>query len=113
MSGTETTIRLNDEQRDSFEANGFLAIDRLLDEDDIRPLEEEYQRLLDETASRLHAEGKISSTYEEQEFEKRFSSILIDYPDLHNFFNISLPLTNGQIQTESYQQASPRHGPSQ
>ncbi len=102
MEDNESTMRLRDEQRSSFETNGFLAIDHLLDDEDLQPLEEEYDRLLDRVARQLHLAGKIPSTYEGVAFGERFSHVLDHYPDLHKFFNISLPLINGPVEAESY-----------
>ena len=62
MADTESTGGLTDAQRSSFETNGFLAIDHLLEDVDLRPLEEEYDQLLDRIACQLHVAGKIPST---------------------------------------------------
>lgn len=98
----EMKTGLSDKQRSSFETNGYLVIDHLLDDEDLRPLELEYDQLLDQMACRLHSEGKIPSTYEELAFGERFARVLAAYPDLHTFFNISLPLINGPIEAENY-----------
>ncbi len=102
MCSDETKISLSDEQRASFETNGYLVIDHLLDDEDLRPLELEYEQLLDQTAHQLHNEGKIPSTYEKLDFGERFARVLADYPDLHLFFNISLPLINGPVEAQNY-----------
>ena len=102
MADTESTGGLTDEQRSSFETNGFLAIDRLLEDVDLRPLEQEYEQLLDQVARQLHAAGKIPSTYAGLAFGERFSSVLEQYADLHKLFNISLPLINGPVEARSY-----------
>ena len=93
---------LSDAQRSSFEKNGFLAIDRLLDEGDLRPLEQEYARLLDDLARQLHAEGQIPSAFAHLPFGDRFARVLEHAPELHRHFNISLPLINGKVDPESY-----------
>ncbi len=96
-------IRLSDEQLSSFEENGFVAIERLLDEADLRPLEEEYDRLLDGVARLLHSGGEIPSSFAGLTFGDRFARVLEHHPDLHRRFNISLPLINGEVDPESYQ----------
>ena len=85
------------EQIRSFEENGFLAMDGLLVEADLAPLEEEYARLLDRVAADLFAGGIISSDFEALAFGDRFGRILGEFPELHRYFNISLPLISGEI----------------
>jgi len=102
MRDETSAIRLSDEQRSSFEENGFLAVDRLLDDSDLRPLEEEYDSLLDRVARRLHDDGEIPSTFEDLAFGDRFARVLQHYPELHRHFNISLPLINGAVDPETY-----------
>jgi len=102
MNDAGTTVRLSAAQLASFEEHGFLRLDRLLDEDDLRPLEDEYARLLGDVAGRLHREGRIPSSFEDAPFAERFARVLSHCPDLHRFFNISLPLINGEIDAGSF-----------
>jgi hypothetical protein len=88
---------LASEQIRSFEENGFLAIDGLLGETDLASLEEEYAQLLNRVAADLHAGGIITSQFEALDFGPRFGRILGEFPELHRYFNISLPLINGEI----------------
>jgi hypothetical protein len=81
----------------SFEENGYLAIEGLLLEADLAPLEEEYGQLLDGVAADLYARGEITSRFEALAFGRRFGRILGEFPELHRYFNISLPLINGEI----------------
>ena len=62
MASGKPNIPLSNEQRTSFEENGFLAIDELLDDADLSPLEAEYTALLERVATALHDAGEISST---------------------------------------------------
>lgn len=100
-AGTKT-VTLDESQRRSFAENGFLAIERLLDEDDLTPIQAEYAALLDELATALHGAGRISETYCGLPFAERYTRILALHPDLHRHFNISLPLINGEVDAESY-----------
>jgi phytanoyl-CoA hydroxylase len=102
MSQVAAKTRLSAAQLTAFEEDGFLAIERLLDEEDLCPLEEEYARLLDEVAEQLFDRGVIPSRFEGLGFGERFSRVLQHHPDLHGFFNISLPLINGPVEAESY-----------
>lgn len=50
---------LTEQQLNSFNKNGFLVIDHVLDDEDLVPLEQEYNELLDTLATGLYREGKI------------------------------------------------------
>ena len=93
---------LSEAQLKSFDENGFLAIDQLLNNEDLRPIEEEYQVLLGNVANELFKSGEISELYDEFSFGDRFSRILAQYNSLHRHFNISLPLINGDIDPTTY-----------
>ncbi len=93
---------LSAEQLDSFEEHGFLAIESLVDPDDLQEIEDEYAVLLDGLADRLFAEGAISGRFADLEFGDRYSRIIAEYPELHRFFNVSLPLLNGEIDPETF-----------
>ena len=86
----------------SFEENGFLAIESLVDPADLSGIEREYASLLDGLAERLHGEGKISDTYSDLEFGARYAAVIAEYPDLHRFLNISLPLLNEGIDPATF-----------
>ena len=88
---------LTSEQIRSFEENGFLAVDGLLGEADLASLEQEYAQLLDRMAADLHSCGFITNRFEALDFGRRFGRILAEFPELHRYFNISLPLINGEI----------------
>ena len=102
MSAEPKAVRLDEAQCRSFAENGFLAIDRLLDDDDLVALEAEYAALLDDLAAALFRAGRIAQTHAHLPFAERFTEILADYPDLHRHFNISLPLINGAVDPASY-----------
>jgi len=93
---------LSAEQLTSFEENGFLAIESLIDPNDLREIEDEYAALLGELSGRLFSEGAISSRHADLAFGDRYSRIIADYPELHRFFNVSLPLLNGTIDPETF-----------
>ncbi|WP_425407350.1 phytanoyl-CoA dioxygenase family protein [Hwanghaeella sp.] len=94
------------EQKEFFEENGFLAIDQLVPPDDLLPIENEYADLLDRLAHRLFAEGKVSSRYDGLAFGDRYGRLVGEFPDLHRFFNISLPLLNGGIDPDTFRMHS-------
>ena len=88
-------------QRAAFEEQGFLAVDELLDDADLAPLEAEYAALLDRVAAQLVASGEIAHGHEGLPFNRRFCAVLADCPDLHRHFNISLPLINGPVDPDT------------
>ncbi|MBT3556197.1 MAG: phytanoyl-CoA dioxygenase family protein [Rhodospirillales bacterium] len=85
---------LTAEQIEQFNEDGFLAVPSLLDETDLIPLDEEYAAVMDDVAARLFSEGLISDPRRELSFGERYSRLIVEYPELHRFFNVSLPLIN-------------------
>lgn len=94
---------LSDDQLDSFQRNGYLVVEHVLDDSDLAPLEREYAGLLDELANRLYQQGEINSTYAEFDFSERFARVVAQYPECIDRMNISLPLDNGEIDVDRYQ----------
>ena len=93
---------LSPSQIQSFERDGFLALTTLLDIEDLREIEKEYEELLDKVAYRLLSENKISDSYNDLPFGHRYSRIIGEYPELHRFFNVSLPLLNKDINPSTF-----------
>ena len=85
---------LTEQQLTAFERDGFLAIDRLVDPADLQEIEAEYEQLLDRLADELFAQGSITDRFASLSFGDRYSRIIAEYPELHRFFNVSLPLLN-------------------
>ena len=99
----EESDMLSDDQLDSFQRNGYLVIEPVLDDSDLEPLEREYAALLDELANRLYQQGEIDSAYAEFDFTERFARVVAQYPECIDRMNISLPLENGEIDADRYQ----------
>ena len=93
---------LSERQLEAFRRDGFLVVEDVLDDGDLRPLELEYAALLEEIANRLYTEGKIDSNFAQYDFAGRFARIVAQYPDCIDRMNISLPLVNGEIDAERY-----------
>jgi len=93
---------LSSEQLESFRRDGYLVIERVLDDSDLEPLELEYDALLNDLAQRLFAQGEIVSTYGELDFAERFAKVVAQYPGCIDRMNISLPLVNSEIDAEQY-----------
>ena len=93
---------LSDDQLDSFARNGYLVIEKVLDDSDLEPLVREYAELLDLWANRLYRQGKIDSTFARYDFTERFARVVAQYPECIDHMNISLPLVNGAIDADRY-----------
>jgi ectoine hydroxylase-related dioxygenase (phytanoyl-CoA dioxygenase family) len=93
---------LSSDQLDSFQRNGYLVIEQVLDDSDLEPLEREYAALLDDMAKRLFQQGEIDSAYAELDFAERFAKVVAQYPECIDQMNISLPLINGEVDADRY-----------
>lgn len=93
---------LSDKQLERFASDGFLVVDRLLDDDDLVPLERDYAQLLDDKCRTLHAAGLLESNFAGYDFGERFARTVAAYPACVDDFNISLPLINGAVDPDNY-----------
>ena len=87
---------LTQEQLEQFEHFGFVAVEGVLDpENVIDPVIDEYAGVLENLADKLLAEGKIGSKYEELEFGDRVTQIYADSGEVHNkYFDFTLSQAN-------------------
>lgn len=78
---------------DRFAEEGYLIVEDVLDPaQDLDPVVKEYERVLDELAARLHADGKLPSTYADEPFGHRLTRILNESDvDYMRYFDIALP----------------------
>jgi ectoine hydroxylase-related dioxygenase (phytanoyl-CoA dioxygenase family) len=75
-----------------FEEQGYLAVERLLDESDLQPVIDDYTATLDELCEQWHAEGKINDTHGDLSFGKRLVKIIAESGlNWSQHFDISLP----------------------
>ena len=88
-------------QLDDFGRNGFLAVESLLTDEDLAPVYDEYERILDGRVDRMLADGRLRER-PDGEFGDRYSAVLAADALSHRLFNISLPLINGPVNAESY-----------
>ncbi|MCY3768002.1 MAG: phytanoyl-CoA dioxygenase family protein [Gammaproteobacteria bacterium] len=93
---------LTNEQLERFDQDGFLVIEDVVRDEDLFPLEQEYNDLLDGLSRKLYKEGRIPSAYPGLPFGERFARVVSHYPDSIDCFNISLPLVNGKVDASSY-----------
>jgi ectoine hydroxylase-related dioxygenase (phytanoyl-CoA dioxygenase family) len=76
-----------------FEEQGYVVIEDILDpEEDLQPVIEEYEAVLDNLVRRLYAEGKVTSLYRELPFGQRLTRIVAETGRFYSqYFDISLP----------------------
>jgi hypothetical protein len=75
-----------------FREEGYCVVRGLLDlEEDLRPIEEEYEALLDSVADELHAAGKLSSTFRGLPFGQRLTKIVCEGQEIFQHLDIGLP----------------------
>ena len=87
---------LTHEQLEQFEHFGFIAVEGVLDaENVIDPVIEEYAGVLDSLAEKLYAEGKISSKHEALAFGDRVTQVYAESGEVHNkHFDFTLSQAN-------------------
>lgn len=60
---------------ESYEQNGFVVVDNIVDEAGLDPMRNFIKTKVDEYAREQYAEGKLSSLYEEESFTRRYAAI--------------------------------------
>lgn len=73
---------LTDEQLQQFHDEGWLMVPDVFADTDIQPLRDEITQVIDETATRLLAEGKVSDTYADEPFETRLTRLYNECPEI-------------------------------
>ena len=59
----------------SYERDGYVVVNDIIDDGDLDPMSNFIKARVDEYAHELYAEGKISSLYEDESFERRYAAI--------------------------------------
>lgn len=93
---------IRDVERASFDETGFLALEDVLNDSDLAPLEAEYARLLDRAAQETFAAGALPSAFEDLPFGARYAAVIAHRPEAHRRFNISPPLENGPFDPATF-----------
>ena len=87
---------LNSSASDLFEDQGYVVVRGLLDDDqDVQPVRDEYDALLDSLAAQWREEGVVSSTYEDLPFERRLAALAAEGAPYARAFDISLSAGTG------------------
>src|SRR5215213_3888988 len=81
---------------EQFEAQGYVVVPDVLDPDqDLRPLIDDYEQVLDGLARFWHSEGKVSSAYDALPFNRRFIALFREAKQpWFQHLDISLPQKN-------------------
>ena len=87
-------MTLTARQRDHFVDEGYLVVEDLVDVGRyLEPMVVEYGEHLDRLARDLHAEGRLSSTYDDLSFGPRLTKVYAETEtDWAQYFDFSLPL---------------------
>ncbi len=80
---------LTQEQVETFHEQGYLHVEDALRPEDLDPVQEELEGIVDRSAKRLLAEGKIDSDYAELGFEERL--VLLAKGDASAIQGINIP----------------------
>ena len=75
MTSDTLQLRLSDRQVQHFEDEGYLVIEDLFTDAELQPVIDEISADLDKRCREAVAEGKLSRTYEEYDFEHRLTHV--------------------------------------
>ena len=99
-------ITVNNSLKEQLTKDGYLVVKGLLDNQlDLKPVRQEYKKVLDDLASEWYSQKKIASTYEDLTLGKQLCRILNDYPEApyYEYMDISLPkITASSIKSAGY-----------
>ncbi len=81
-----------------FEDQGYVVVRGLLDEqEDIQPVREEYESLLDALTTRWDADGQLSSTFRDLPFEQRLAKVASEGVGYSDYFDICFTGNGGMM----------------
>ena len=72
---------LNDSQIATFKEEGYLIIEDLFTEDDLCPVKDEFNAVVEAQAQQLYQAGQVSGLYENESFERRLAKIAAEAPE--------------------------------
>ncbi len=72
---------LNSSQIATFYEEGYLLIEALFTEEDLRPVKEEFSAVVEHQARTLYQAGRIRALYEDELFERRLAKIAGEAPE--------------------------------
>ena len=93
VSSTDT---LDNTATEKIQDQGYVVVRGLLDyAEDIRPVKDEYENLLDSLVTTWHRDGDLSSTYADLPFEQRLAMVASEGVPYTDYFDICLTGTTG------------------
>lgn len=75
-------INISNEQKEFFKENGYLLIEKVIDDNDLQDVIDELNYEIEKRAKELIANGEISNLYENEAFETRLAKISNETPKL-------------------------------
>lgn len=81
-------MSLTQEQISDFQTNGFVIAQDIFTAADLQPVIDEINRMIDERARALHAEGKITQLHENEPFERRIALLSKECPEINRRIDI-------------------------
>ena len=69
-------MEVTNEQLDFYKKEGYVLIPKGLTADDLEPLIQDHNGIVDEIARNLHQQGKVTSLYEGEPFERRLARLV-------------------------------------
>lgn len=81
-------MRLSLEQIIAYQTHGMLIAENVLTDEDIQPVIDEIERLIDERADALHKEGKLPNLHKDEPFERRYALLYRQCPEIGRSLDI-------------------------
>ena len=73
-------MAITDQQVQQYFDDGFLIVEDLLTDDDLQPVMDELEQVVDEWAEKLHRAGKISDKFADEDFFHRLTKLEEQWP---------------------------------
>ena len=83
---------LTAQQVQTYRDEGVLVDENILTEEDLAPIEAEYSAWLDRKAEELMADGKLTETFRDASFDKRFGLLYAQTPEISKGLDIMFVL---------------------
>ena len=65
----------NQEIKTAYERDGYVVLTDIIDDPDLEPMRDFIKTKVDAYSRELYSEGKLSSLYENESFERRYAAI--------------------------------------
>jgi len=88
-------MRVTDEDLDFYKDQGYVIISGGLSDEDIEPLIEDHNLIVDQMARTLHQQGKLENIYENELFDRRLARMAEDCTEVDNCPDIGFTRQRG------------------